>query len=155
MKPLSVTDLAELTGHTWRTCARRLREAGISPAEHGGKSAKLFDSERALLAIYAPRIAAEGLDPMQERARRDAAMADSAEMANAARRGELAELSHVEVAWGQCIGNARAVLLQLPTRAAALVSMQEHRPIVLAETRRAVHEALTELASFQPTNSTN
>ena len=53
MKEVSGSELAALTGRSWRKVRSILEGAGIRPRREHNR-AHLFDSEEALRAIYAP-----------------------------------------------------------------------------------------------------
>jgi len=85
------------------------------------------------------------LDANRERARKDKEMADKYALENRVRRGELLESQTVEREYGQFVISARARLIQLPDAIGQFCPPAVAASIV-AETRKRVHEALSDLA---------
>ena len=86
------------------------------------------------------------LNLTEERARKEAALADKAELDNAQRRGELLEFEAVAREWASQIRAARSVFLALPTRLAPLVFGCTTIKQVEAIFRDGVDEGLGELS---------
>lgn len=84
-----------------------------------------------------------------QRQRLAAAQAERVERENAVARGDLARRADVVKFWTDCIAAARSRLLALPARIAADLPA-EIRPAVLAKSRELVHEALRDLAEYEP-----
>lgn len=143
MPLISGNQLSEMTGKSWRTVQKRLAAAGIEATRREG-NADLFEAPAAFAAIYLPD-APKGLDPAQERARRDAAAADKAEMELAVRRGELAVMEDVAIAWADHISAAKVKLLSLPSKLPPLLEGRP-APAMAAILRTEVHAALREVA---------
>jgi len=120
--------------------ARTLRDWPAAPRNGDGT----YDGP-ALVAWYVGREHSDDLDPMRERARRDAEYADKLAMDNAVRRGELARRADVVRAWEDLIAAARSRLLRLPADCRGVVPA-ECRAAVVPAVRDAVHQALRELA---------
>jgi hypothetical protein len=72
-------------------------------------------------------------------------MADKLALENRVRRGELVEADSVEHSWASIVSAARARLIQLPDAIGQFCDAK-YAPIVTAETRKRVYEALAELA---------
>lgn len=142
MREVSGNALAELTGKSWRTVKRRLEEAGIKPLRSEG-NADLYDSAEALKAIYAG--VGEELDSNHERARKDKEMADKLSLENQVRRGELTVTEEVLGAMGAIVAAARARLIQIPDAVGQFCDAR-YAPIIVAEVRRRIYEALAELS---------
>lgn len=146
MREVSGSELAELTGKTWRTVKSLLETAGIRPRRRSGR-ADLYDSEAALRAIFAPMSAEEYDDQRQRLA---AAQAEKVERDNALRRGELAQRADVDRFWTDCIANARAKALAIDSKLSPrLVNIGDAR-LIAAAIRAEVHAFLSELADYEP-----
>ena len=145
MKQVSLTELADLTGKTWRKCRGRLQAAGIETSGREGRS-DLYPSESALAAIYEiERPSADELDLSTERARLAKAQADKTEIENAVRCGELSITTRVVEWYGGMVANAKSRLLQLPDALGQQLDPAT-APRIVALARRLIHEALLELA---------
>lgn len=146
MREVSGSELAELTGKTWRTVKALLEAAGIRPRRRHGR-ADLYDSEAALRAIFAPAAAEEYDDQRQRLA---AAQAERVERDNALRRGDLVQRADAVRFWTDCIANARAKALAMDSKLSPrLVSIADAR-IIAAAIRAEVHAFLAELADYDP-----
>ena len=143
MPLISGNQLSEMTGKSWRTVQKRLAAAGIEATRREG-NADLFEAPAAFAAIYLPE-APKGLDPAQERARRDRATADKLEQELAVRSGELMEAGAVTAAWADHISSARSRLLAIPSK---LPPLMEGRPAAAMQAllRTEINDALRELA---------
>jgi phage terminase Nu1 subunit (DNA packaging protein) len=88
MRWVNKTDLAELTGASWKTVKKRLDEAGLKPDGDGN-----YRSDEALRAVVAPEDGGgEALDLTVERARLASEQADRVAMINAERRRDVVPL---------------------------------------------------------------
>lgn len=104
--------------------------------------------------VSGPARVAEGgpaLDPVAERARKDAAMADRVELQNAVTPGELAPVRLFQSALEECFTRFRAKLRSAPSKLASVLEGATRPEIELA-IKSAHDEALRELASekFSP-----
>jgi hypothetical protein len=146
MVKLSLSELADLTGKSFRTVKRRITDAGVQPVERTPKSA-LYASADALQAIYAPEAMKVGeLDLGAERARLAKMQADRIERDLMIDAGELVRLDEVTDWYGEHVTNCRARLLQLPG-AVAVVFDREIATRIEQECRSRLHEALAELST--------
>jgi hypothetical protein len=143
MPLISGNQLSEMTGKSWRTVQKRLAAAGIEATRREG-NADLFEAPAAFAAIYLPD-APKGLDPAQERARRDRATADKLEQELAVRSGELMVATDAAAAWTDHIAAAKTKLLSLPTKLPPLLEGKTG-PVMATLLRAEVHAALRELA---------
>jgi hypothetical protein len=90
-----------------------------------------------------------GLDPTQELARKNKALADKTEMEIAVRAGELGVVAEVADWYGGHIRKAKSRLVQIPDAVGQFCDPKA-AVIVVAEVRRLIHEALAELAAGRP-----
>lgn len=145
MKLVSQSELADLTGMTWRTVRKRLAEQGIEPRSRTPKSA-LFDSGEALAALYARATLADGeLNPEQERARKDKEAADKLAMENGLRRGELLDANLIGEDVARWLTVFRSAMLRAPSKLAPLVN-PENPNLARAHIEAELHQILTELS---------
>ena len=142
MPLISGSQISDLTGASWRTVRKRLDAAGLSPTRDG--AADMWESTTALRAVLV-EAKPDGLDPQQERARKDAAQALKTEMENLRRAGELMEAEAVKAAWADHISSARSRLLAIPSK---LPPLMEGRPAAAMQAllRTEINAALHELA---------
>ena len=146
MREISGSQLAELTGKTWRTIKSVLEKAGIQPRRREGRS-DLYDSEIALRAIYAPYSAEEFDDQRQRLA---AAQAEKVEHDNAIRRGHLVERGEVVHFWTECIANMRAKALARASKLSPQLVNIGDASIIAAAIRADTYAFLSELADYEP-----
>lgn len=143
MRQVSLTDLGELVGKDGRTVKARLAEAGLEPIQRRGK-AILYDSERALQAIYAPtRGGLEHLSPTDRLAH---ARWELAELDLATKRGELLDRAVVLATWGGMVASFRTRMLSIPSKVAPQVAIPGKVQMVEDTIAAAVHEALAEVS---------
>ncbi len=142
MPLISGSQISDLTGASWRTVRKRLDAAGLSPTRDG--AADMWESTTALRAVLV-EAKPDGLDPQQERARKDAAQALKTEMENQRRAGELMEAEAVKLVWANHISSARARLLAIPSKLPPLLEGKP-APAMATLLRAEVHAALRELA---------
>ena len=142
MPLISGSQISDLTGASWRTVRKRLDAAGLAPTRDG--AADMWESTTALRAVLV-EAKPDGLDPQQERARKDAAQALKTEMENLRRAGQLMEASEVTAAWADHISSARSRLLAIPSK---LPPLMEGRPAAAMQAllRTEINDALRELA---------
>jgi phage terminase Nu1 subunit (DNA packaging protein) len=159
MREVSGSELAALTGRTWRIVKAALERAGVDPIRKKGP-AHLFDSEVALRVIYlgdnrldAAADELEGVDfsaLIDQRQRLAAAQAEKVETDNAIRRGKVADLVEVEKFWSDCTANARAKLLAVPSKLSPRLVNIADAAIIGAGIRGEIVAALAELADYSP-----
>ena len=82
----------------------------------------------------------------ESRAKREAALAEMAEIELAKQRNELIPADAVQTHWESMIGNMRGKLLNLPGRLAAAVPACETQQAIEREAMKLVREALTEIS---------
>lgn len=85
-------------------------------------------------------------DYLAARSRKEAALADLAEMEAAELRGETSRNEEVSKCWGEMLASLRARLLVLPSMAAPLIAAPGKAAEVQAIIRKLVNEALQELS---------
>jgi len=119
----------------------------LEPIETRGRE-KLYDPRAALAIRYGD---GEQLDLNQERARLARVQGERQALELAVRRGQLLEAGEVQATWENLLYNCRARLLALPSAAASRVAMTDPRTAgrIL---EGLVHEALAELAEYNPEN---
>jgi hypothetical protein len=146
LRPANLSELAELTGKSWRTVKRRLNDAGVQPIEKGKKS-DIFDSAKALEAIYVvASVESATLDLQDERARLAKWQADKTEQEVELRAGRMLDLDAV-VGWiSDDYAIVKARLTQIPDAVSAALSA-DIAPRVSADVRTLIHEALAELSA--------
>lgn len=140
IRRLSQKAAAELLGVTSRT----LRDWSHAPRNEDGT----YPGPELVQWLLDRRMPDEP-DLSDQRQRLAAAQAEKVEMDNAVRRGELADMREVERFWTDCIANARAKLLALPTRLVAEMP-EKFRAATLCRARELVRETLTELSEYKP-----
>ena len=148
MKLATLSELAELTGKTWRTIRKRLKDRGIRPTKADRKS-EWYRTDRALAAVYEPvqPLPKDALNLEQQRARHSKALADSRELDLAFRRGELASLPAIEKELAYALAVFRSNTLAIPTRVAPELegrTAAEIKAILDRETR----QLLESIANF-------
>jgi phage terminase Nu1 subunit (DNA packaging protein) len=95
------------------------------------------------------------LDPTEQRARKDAALAEATELKNAEARGELIPRHVIHEFVTAAFGRVRTKLLALPSRLATQLSPAMSPQKVRDLLTRGVHDALRELASTGGFAATN
>ena len=146
MQPLAV--IARLLDLSERRVQQLSREGVIPKAERGRYD--LVGAVRGYVAYLrdlAVKAQAGAPDFGVERARLIRAKADLAEMEADGRRGELLPAETVEAAWTAVLARLRARLLVLPDRLAPLCVEETTIAGVRDQIRKAVREALDELAT--------
>jgi phage terminase Nu1 subunit (DNA packaging protein) len=145
-QPIAV--IARLLDLSERRVQQLSREGVIPKAERGQYD--LVAAVRGYVAYLrdlAVRAQSGAPDFGAERARLIKAKADLAEMEAEGRRGELLPAEAVEAAWTAVLARLRARLLVLPDRLAPLCHEETTIAGVRDQIRRAVREALDELAA--------
>jgi phage terminase Nu1 subunit (DNA packaging protein) len=145
-QPIGV--IARLLDLSERRVQQLSREGVIPKAERGQYD--LVAAVRGYVAYLrdlAVRAEAGAPDFGVERARLIKAKADIAEMEASGRRGELLPAEDVEAAWTAVLARLRARLLVLPDRLAPLWHQETTIAGVRDQIRKAVREALDELAA--------
>jgi phage terminase Nu1 subunit (DNA packaging protein) len=146
MKRVSGMELAILTGSTWRTCKKRMEEAGVKPLTREG-TADIYDSAVALAAIYAEPTRKDVLDLSAERARLASAQANKTELEVAELKGEMVRREEITTHWSAMISAMRAKLLSLPSKMANQVATPAKAKEAEAKLREQVHQALEEISN--------
>ena len=142
--------IARLLDLTERRVQQLSREGVIPKGEHGRYD--LIGAVRGYvryLRDLALRADAGVADYGIERARLIKARADLAEMEAAQKRGELIPAHEVRHAWGEIVAHLRARLLVLPDKIAPIVHEASTIPQARDIVRKAVHEALADLATTE------
>lgn len=148
IESLTQSQAAALLGVTTRRVRQRSQEdnpppqdsAGRYPCEAFGKW--LIDDFRRGLGISGD---GSVYDYDAERARLTHHQANTAEIEEQRKRGELIPVDAVRLAWSDVVASARAKILSLPSRLASTVAGKSAEEIE-KESRSIVHEALAELA---------
>ncbi len=91
----------------------------------------------------------DALNPVQELARKNKALADKTEMEIAIKAGTLGDISQIADWYGGHIRKCKARLAQVPDAVGQFCDVRT-AGIVVAEVRRLIHEALAELAAGRP-----
>lgn len=91
----------------------------------------------------------------KHRARLTGAKADVAEIAAAIAKGQAHDAGAVEAVWTDMLMNCRSKLLAMPTRLAPKLRKETQLATVREILETAIHEALAELASYDPARITN
>lgn len=148
MSHANLSELAELTGKSWRTVKRKLIDAGIKPVTKGKKS-DTYDSAAALEAIYAAAPtpgAAQVLDLQDERARLAKWQADKTEQEVELRAGRMLDRDAV-LGWiSDDYSTVKARLTQVPDAVAAALPADIAQRVA-ADVRTLIYEALAELSA--------
>jgi hypothetical protein len=117
--------------------------SNVIPTGHGGKRNGSGRKPKAAL----PDQPAADIDYHQARTRREAALAQLAEIELATRRGELIPADQVEQAWSGIISVVRTILLGLPSRIAGGVAGAATTQEISAMAMSIIREALYEIAA--------
>ncbi len=152
MKLLNYSQLAELTGKTFRTVKARL--VGTEPVETRGRGV-YFNSRAALPLIYGIDNSGE-LDLAQERARLSRLQADAQEMKNKKTAGELIDLKEVLNTCSQVVVAARNRLMGVHAHVAPIIlgSMDDESAHEIIKMIEDTHrEALNSLAHMDEMHS--
>lgn len=151
LSKLSITQLADLTGRTFRTVKDRLKD--LEPAWQDGR-AVMYDPQKALPLIYDLEKPKEGegqkLDLTKERARLASAQADKTEIQVLALRKEMLPAEEVERVWTGMVMNFRAKILVLPSRLATRLAGMKKAIEIQELLKKTMYEALDELSDYNP-----
>jgi phage terminase Nu1 subunit (DNA packaging protein) len=148
----SINALATELGRDRRTIAKALRQVAPDGKADGGKAWFMTTALAALAAADQPR-KPDDLDPAQERARKDRALAEQTEMRNDLTRGSVVLIEDVQRLVVGEYGIVRSRVLSMPSRIASRVP-EPVRAVVMAaaqEEARAALDALSANASAGPT----
>ena len=113
------------------------------PTGHGGKRNGAGRKPKAAL----PDQPAIEIDYNQARTRREAALAQLAEIELAVKKGELVPADQIQEAWTSIAYNIRTILLGLPSRIAGGVAGAATTQEISAAAMNVVREALYEIAA--------
>lgn len=145
----TLSALAVELGRDRRALARDLE--GLAPDDEqvvGERTSRRWRLRRVIERLYARQDERE-FDPVQERARKDAEMADKLAMANAVTRGEMIPRQRVLDDVGGYIDGCRARLAHLAPRIAALLDPDAGRRLE-PQIKEIVQEAIAELRGYRP-----
>ncbi len=157
-----VKDLAELFDYTTQRIDQ-LSDEGVVVKRSRGKYA-LWESLKGLIRHRDTKRknqwdgdpeSEDGQSYEAHRARLTAAKADVAEIAAAIAKGQAHDAGAVEAVWTDMLMNCRSKLLALPTRLAPKLRKETQLNSVREILETAIHEALAELASYDPARITN
>ena len=146
-----VSTIAKLFGISERR-VQQLAQDGIIPKPEKNQY-ELVGSVRAYINYLQQRAFGKGVAPQDthlERARLLKAQADMAEIELAQRTGELVTVERVEADWLAMVAACRAKLLGIPTKSAYQISNLKDTHEIEKFLKRTIHEALTELATYEP-----
>ena len=149
MQKLSVSQLSDLSGKTRETCAKRLKNAALVAAP-GPRNAQLYESDKALAAIYG---AVEGGDQGALMRAKVADLEAATTIKNlriAVERGHLIPGEIVEKVWCGFTTAARAKLLSLPYRLASTCHSKPDFAVIESAARALIYESLEELHAYDP-----
>ena len=104
----------------------------------------------ALVAYYVARNGGDDLDLNRERARLAKEQADRTALANAVARGDVIPAAVATQQWTDHIVAARARMLAIPPKYSPQVAGLSDVNVIASILKDAVHEALDELARWQP-----
>lgn len=153
----SIKDLAELFGYTTQRIDQLTAE-GLVVKKGRGKYA-LWESVRGIVYHRETKKTnqwdgEDGGDYETHRARLTKAKADIAEMDAGIRKAQVHDAGAVAAVWGDMIANAKAKLLSMPTALAGRIHGEESLELVKERIEEAVHQALNELANYDPSLAT-
>ncbi|QTX33220.1 hypothetical protein KAR29_04820 [Aminithiophilus ramosus] len=143
------TTLATFLGVSERRVQQLAQEGRIPRTEHG--KYPLRDSVTGYLRFLqedSGNINPKDLDKETTRLRR--AQADKAELEVQVMRAELHPAEAVAEIWGEMIGAFRARMLAVPVKLAPRLQGEEDLGVIRERLRQGVHEALKELAGYDP-----
>jgi phage terminase Nu1 subunit (DNA packaging protein) len=146
-----VSTIAKLFGISERRI-QQLAQDGIIPKPEKNQY-ELVGCVRAYINYLQQRAFGKGVAPQDthlERARLLKAQADMAEIDLAQKTGELVTVERVEADWLTMVSACRAKLLSIPTKSAYQVSNLKDTHEIEKFLKRTIHEALTELANYEP-----
>lgn len=139
-----LADLFDLTPRMIRTLAADGVLQKVAPATYDLRDSVRRYAQR-MREKAAKGAASDDAEYKAARTRKELAIAEKAEVANAAARGELVRASDVEIAWSDILRDVRAAMLAVPTR------VQAHIPtLTLADVDqldREIRDVLSEVAN--------
>ena len=151
-----VNTIAKLFGLSERR-VQQLAQEGIIPKPEKNQY-ELVGSVRSYIDYLQQRAFGKGVAPRDthlERARLIKAQADMAEIELAERTGALVTVDRVEMDWITLVNACRSRLLSIPTKVAYQISSLKEPEEIEKFLKRTIHEALTELASYEYDDSEN
>lgn len=144
LKSIKQIEVAALLGLT----ERRIQQLYGEGLPRNGEGRGTTHDWYAVLPWHLARISGSkpGQEPVTDRARRERAEADLAEMDRDRKAGVLLDAAQVERIWSEQCANMRAKLLSLPAKVA--VRIDDGMSLAVREEllRDAIHEALAELS---------
>lgn len=148
---VSKAELAKILGKDEKTIFRWLKE-GIPIIEHGsrGKESK-FDTEAVIEWLIAR--ATNGKEIEAARLRLTLAQARNAELDADEKEGRLIPLESMGALWSNVLTSFRARILSIPSRLTPQISATNEPAIIDKLIKTALHEALNELAEYDPTSN--
>ncbi len=149
-----VSTIAKLFGLTERR-VQQLAKDGIIPKPEKNQY-ELVGSVRAYINYLQQRAFGKGAAPRDthlERARLIKAQADMAEIDLAEKTGALVTVDRLEADWMAMVNACRSKLLSIPTKVAYQISNLKDPEEIENFLKRTIHEALTELASYEHDDS--
>lgn len=151
---LTATDLASLAGISLSRLSQMKHEAYPPPLSGVDNTIPMVLAGEWLRGYYLRKARFDGatgkaptLDRATQGARKDAALAEKAELENEVRRGQLIEAAEVVAGWQTVLSNVRTRLLRVPVTVAPLVvgSFDVHKVRELIEDF--IRDALNELSA--------
>lgn len=153
-----IKDLAELFGYTTQNIDVLTKEGLVVRRSHGKYA--VWESIKGLMLHKETKKknqwdGEEGGDYEAHRARLTKAKADVAEITAAIAKGQAHDAGAVEAVWTDMLMNCRAKLLAMPSRLAPKLRKESDLAVCKNIVEQAVHDALAELASYDPARVTN
>ena len=148
---VSINQLQQLTGSSYRTIKKRL--ADLDPVSAEGNTI-CYDPKRALPIIYgqADESGFKLSELEIEKTRFEKARADKTELEVEVIRAKLLPAEVVEQVWCDILARFRARMLVIPTRLATALKNQSDTLTIESEIREKVYEALNELSEYDPSD---
>ena len=116
------------------------------PTGHGGRRSGAGRKPRIEAVTPPPDRQTVEADYAAARAKREAALANLAELELAEKEGTLLPAELVQAHWASMVGNMRQILLTLPSRLAAVVPGCDTQQDIEREAMQLIREALTEIS---------
>ncbi len=154
----SIKDLAELFGYTTQRIDQLVDEGFVVKRSRGKYS--VWESIKGLILHRDTKKknqwdGEEGGDYEAHRARLTKAKADVAEIQASIAKGQAHDAGAVEAVWTDMLMNCRSKLLGMPSKLAPKLRKETDLAVCKDLIEQAVHEALAELASYDPVRVTN
>jgi phage terminase Nu1 subunit (DNA packaging protein) len=154
----SIKDLAELFGYTTQRIDQLVDEGFVVKRSRGKYS--VWESIKGLILHRDTKKknqwdGEEGGDYEAHRARLTKAKADVAEIQASIAKGQAHDAGAVEAVWTDMLMNCRSKLLGMPSKLAPKLRNETDLAVCKDLIEQAVHEALAELASYDPVRVTN